>query len=160
MDKYVRQVQEGDIEYVASNMREADVEECTAQGWDAHSGLLLSVHCSQVAYTLVDKDGKPAAILGVAKGIYSDSGAIWLLGTDAIEKNPTAFLRWSKPVLTRLFEETGYGFLYNYTHCNNEVHHRWLKWLGFSFLRKVQYGPDGDPFYEFAKLREEFQCAQ
>ena len=34
-------------------------------------------------------------------------------------------------------------------------HHRavkWLKWLGFSFIREARMGPSDLPFYEFARL--------
>jgi hypothetical protein len=51
-----------------------------------------------------------------------------------------------------MFKECGAEYVYNYTYAKNTVHHRWLKWLGFTFLRKVNLGPEGKPFIEFAKI--------
>ena len=78
-------------------------------------------------------------------------GAIWLLGTDAITNDiPTAFLRHSKRFLPFLTEP--YDMVCNIVDKRNEVHIKWIKWLGFSFIRELNYGPKDLPFYEFARL--------
>lgn len=78
---------------------------------------------------------------------------IWLLGTDAIEQNAIPFAKQSKPILDYMFKETQSKGFYNYTWVGNTLHHKWLKWLGFSFLRKVNLGPHNEEFFEFVKLR-------
>lgn len=136
-----------DIEPIASNMREADVKEVLAATGDSpftalFNGLMRSDPC----YTLIDAKGNPGAMLGIVPET-DRYGLIWLLGTDAIAKNTYPFLKYSRPFLERLWEESGKELLYNYTHVDNTLHHRWLKWLGFTFLNRF------GPFYEFAKLR-------
>ena len=61
-----------------------------------------------------------------------------------------SFLRHSRPLLTQLFAD--YDALYNYTYERNTVHHNWLRWLGFVFLRRVELTPNNF-FYEFVKVR-------
>lgn len=136
-----------DVEYVANNMRVEDIAECAAGGltpFDAlHSGVT-----SGITYTLVDKYEMPVALLGVTKTSQeAQDGLIWLLGTPVLEQYPMTFLRRCKPVLEALYDEANVDLLWNHTHKPNIVHHKWLKWLGFSFLREV-----GD-FYEFARIR-------
>jgi hypothetical protein len=52
-----------------------------------------------------------------------------------------------------LFDVTGDDAFYNYTYSRNTVHHKWLKWSGFTFLRKVTLPPLNKEFYEFVILR-------
>lgn len=140
-----------DVEYTFLHMRQEDVNECLAGKVEPLDALLFGLNQGKVCYTLIDpKTGNPAGMVGVCDSMH-DLGYIWLLGTDAIERNSVAFLRNSKPTLGRLFDETGYKALGNFTHAKNELHHRWLKWLGFTFLRKVELTPNNH-FYEFVKL--------
>lgn len=142
-----------DVEYLSKNLRVEDVEEVEAIGQTPFDALALGYRHSTICLTLVDpKTGLPAGMVGVAPSPQiSDMGIIWLLGTPAIEQNTTAFLRGSKKVMQDIFKQVPYKAYYNYTHANNLVHHRWLKWLGFVFLRKVMFG--NHPFYEVIKLK-------
>ncbi|MCW2286634.1 hypothetical protein M2323_004520 [Rhodoblastus acidophilus] len=56
----------------------------------------------------------------------------------------------AKQLLVQLYDD--YDCLGNWTHVDNVVHHRWLKWLGFKFINKVELTP-GNHFYEFARLK-------
>lgn len=151
--KYLRPSVSEDVEFLANRLREEDIEEVFASNnrpFDALShGLAVSTPC----YTLVDRSGVPIGMMGITKGSYTNSGIIWLLGTKGIEDNSMAFLRNSKPVLDQLFTNTGYGLLYNYTYVKNELHHKWLRWLGFTFLRTITLPTTGKEFIEFVKLR-------
>lgn len=151
--KHVRPSTMEDCLFVAKNMREEDIAELKAStGLDPLSALLTGLTDSDVCLTMIEPStGDPAGMLGVTPGYAPMFGAIWLLGTPAIERNPITFLRHSKPVLQHLYEVTGYEAFYNYTHKPNELHHKWLRWLGFSFLREVQFNDDS--FYEFVRLR-------
>lgn len=151
--KHITKPRDEDIEYVAANMRANDVKECEALGFTPLRSLTVSVKLSTVAYTLLDHQAEPVAILGVGMGLCPEWGAIWLLGTKGIEDNSMTFLRHSMPVLQRLYKESGKDVLYNYTHVDNELHHKWLKWLGFKFIRRTELGPYNESFYEFARLR-------
>lgn len=78
-------------------------------------------------------------------------GCIAFSGTPEIENNRMAFLRGSREILADL--DSRYDTLMNVCDARNEVHHRWLKWLGFHFIRKIdRYGAEGVPVYEFARI--------
>jgi hypothetical protein len=150
-----RQATWDDVYYIADNMREEDQDECRAGGLTPLDALSLSFDGSQVAYTLFEPVSLvPAAVLGVSHGALGPGfGNVWMLGTDGIRKHKFAFLRRCKPFVDSLFEETGYDALYNYTYVENKLHHAWLKWLGFKFIREVELPPYGHCFYEFVRLR-------
>ena len=136
-------------------MREEDQDECRAGGLTPFDALSLSFEESEKAYTLFEPDSLiPAAIVGVCPGKLGPGfGSVWMLGTDGIRKHRYAFLRRCKPFVEGLFNETGYEALYNYTYLENKLHHSWLKWLGFKFLREVELPPYQLPFYEFVRIR-------
>lgn len=153
--QFSRSATSEDVLFVASNMRQGDVEECKAGGFTPLDALTFSYASSFVAYTLLTPQDVPAAILGVSPSPVSDSlGVLWMLGTDDIKTHKFTFLRNCKPYLSYLFEITGKEAFYNYTYHENALHHQWLKWLGFTFLRKVDLPPQGRTFYEFVKLKD------
>jgi hypothetical protein len=143
-----------DVYFVVDNMRDEDIEECMACGRTALDALSRSFEVSEVTYTLMSPDGHPAAILGVTDGPLGEHfGIVWMLGTNDIKKHKMHFLRACKAGLDSLFAECGKEALYNYTYANNSLHHVWLRWLGFTFLRQVELPPYGHSFYEFVRLR-------
>jgi hypothetical protein len=47
-----------------------------------------------------------------------------------------------------------YPVLTNYIYADNHVHLRWLKWLDFKIIRKIdKFGNFGLPFYEFIRVK-------
>ena len=100
---------------------------------------------SEICFTIVDKENVPVGMFGVSK-----EGAIWLLASNDIYRIRFSFLRESRKVIDFLNQK--YPTLWNYVDCRNELHIRWLKWCGFKFLRKTNYGVLQQPFYEFIKL--------
>lgn len=154
MIDYARPATMDDVHYVAENMRKEDIEEAGAFMLSPLTALTIGYNTSDVCYALTAPDGEPAAILGVAPNIaYKRMGAIWLLGTPLIEKYPKTFIRNTKPALNEMFEKTDYDAFFNYTYAENVLHHKWLKWTGFTFLRKVTLPPLHKEFYEFIILR-------
>jgi hypothetical protein len=140
--KYWRELQDGDIEYIAGNLRPHDKEEVLVFGLEPLQGLQVSVDLSSKVLTLVEPDGTPACLVGV-----TSTHKIWLLGTDAIERHPKTFLRHSQTVLDILF--TGHPFLWNFVLAKNTVHIKWLQWLGFDIKPEVTWL--GTKFYGFHK---------
>ena len=134
-----------DIIKMYPRLREADLVELNAHGQrDAFRALLMSVRCSEKCYTVWVED-KPAAIFGVGRISQEPSvGSIWLLGTPEIETIKIQFLRESRKWLEEVGQ--GYELLTNVVHEDNQLHIRWLKWLGMSFINRQP------PFLEFAKL--------
>lgn len=154
MIDYARPATLSDLKLVAENMREEDIEEAGAFLLSPLDALTQGFHNSQVCYTLISPEGEPGAILGVTPNeVYPSFGLIWMLGTPVIEKYPMTFLRNTKSAVGILFDQTGYDAFFNYTYASNTVHHKWLKWSGFTFLRKVTLPPLDKEFYEFITLR-------
>lgn len=114
--------------------------------------LLVSLLVSASSFTLRDGEGALAGIVGVApipglEGV----GAIWMYGTKLIENRSVTFLRNSRPALQLLHSH--FPTLINIADARNEVHLKWLRWLGFHFIRKVDdFGPGKVPVIEFARI--------
>ncbi|WP_217363646.1 hypothetical protein, partial [Marinobacterium sp. xm-v-242] len=63
------------------------------------------------------------------------------------------FLRESREQIKRLCE--GYRLVFNFTDARNHVHHRWIKWSGFSIIKKHEnFGVEQRPFLEFTRIVE------
>ena len=135
-----------DCQYLADKLRYEDKREILdATGFTPISGLIFSYVSSEVCFTIVDKNNIPVGMFGVSK-----DGAIFLLASNEIKRIRYSFLRESRKVVD--FLNTKYPMLWNFVDCRNELHLRWLKWCGFTFLRKLNYGVNQKPFYEFIKL--------
>ena len=135
-----------DIDYLAPRLRYEDKREILdSTGLNPYQALRECFNFSEVCLTIVDTKDTPVGIFGV-----SEDGAIWLLATPEIKRIRFSFLRESRKVVNLLNKK--YTLLWNYVDCRNDLHLRWLKWCGFSFLRKVKYGVNQKPFYEFIKL--------
>ena len=153
MKELIRLSTQADVGFVYARMRVEDVEECEAGGHTALDALDWGYVNSIVCKTLLDPHtGEAIALTGVSPSGYEGAGKVWLLGTPGIERNTVTFLRNSKQALCELYDEAGCTVLYNYAHCNNKLHHRWLKWLGFSFLQRVELTPRNF-FFEFVRLK-------
>lgn len=153
MERYVRPSVAADVAFIADRMRVEDIEEVEACGHTPHDALSLGLELSHPCLTLMDFKGDPIAMVGVSPSEFENSGLIWMLGTPGIEECRITFLKYSRSALNLVYEESGCDLLYNYSYAENTVHHEWLRWLGFSFLRKVELPPTGEQFYEFARLR-------
>ena len=135
-----------DIDLLANKLRFADKREVLdGSGQTPNQALTTGYVQSELCFTITDKEEKPVGMFGVSK-----EGSIWLLATDDIMKIKVSFLRESRKVISFLCSK--YRILWNYVDCRNELHIRWLKWCGFKFLRKINYGVNQKPFYEFIKI--------
>ena len=135
-----------DIEFLAPRLRYEDKREVLdSVGLTPYQALTDGFNLSQICLTIVDTKNIPVGMFGV-----SEDGAIWLLASPDIKKIRFSFLRESRKVVNLLNYK--YKILWNFVDCRNELHLRWLKWCGFKFLRKINYGVNQKPFYEFIKL--------
>lgn len=75
-----------------------------------------------------------------------------MFGSDALTVNPlrSQFLRECRRYLAGM--EQLYPVLFNLIDERNTVHMRWLRWMGFTFIRRTTYGHEQRPFLEFIKL--------
>jgi len=134
-----------DVEFIAPRLKFEDKREIEASSGDkpVHA-LMTGFFQSDVCLTLVGND-VPVGMFGVSK-----HGSIWLLVTEDIKKHKIKFIKESKKVIEFLLKK--YGKLWNYVDARNELHIKWLKSCGFSFIRKVPHGKYNLPFYEFIKI--------
>ena len=139
-----------DVEYLAPRLRFEDKQEILSSvGLTPLDGLKKSFGNSTLCLTIVNPNGLPVAIFGIAD-LGGLVGGIWMLGTNDLANIQIAFLKECKKVIHLLNKK--YKILWNYVDCRNEHHIKWLKWCGFIFLRKVNYGVLQKPFYEFIRI--------
>ena len=135
-----------DINFLAPRLRYEDKREILdGAGINPYLGLQYSYNVSEICLTIVDTKDIPVGIFGV-----SSEGAIWLLATPDIHRIRFSFLRESRKIVNLLNRK--YKVLWNFVDCRNELHLRWLKWCGFKFIRKLNYGVNQKPFFEFIKI--------
>lgn len=101
----------------------------------------------------LNDDGTPEVLFGADEVPHHPNVAVvWMVSTEAILSHPTEFLRQSRKWVDSWHER--FDVLTNFVDARNTMHHKWLRWLGFSFIRKVEaLGPYSLPFYEFAKIK-------
>ena len=143
-----------DVGIVSDNMRIEDVEELRAQsGNTPKEGLFFCFFMSKPCMTIVSRHGNPIGMWG-AVPMGNSAGRIWMLGCEAMLEDTSdkyTFLRESKKELAKLHDQ--YPLLANVVDARNAVHVRWLRWMGFTFIKKhPQWGPERRMFYEFVRI--------
>ena len=136
------------IQFIADNMRQADVDEV----WAASNVTPLQaitggvdISCSTSVAVI---NGDIVAIMGVVKKTaLSNTGIPWLLGTDSIVKHYREFLGASPSVLNAMIDVC--PNLINHVYVENKVSIRWLKWLGFKIEKAEPFGVNGELFHKF-----------
>ena len=154
MNKYLRPTTVDDVTFLAPNLRQADRNECLAATGREPLGVILDgLRLADTTMTMVAPTGIPVGIVGVGKSVIKDAGVIWLCATDDIEKYQMTFLRNSKKVLSLLQHD--YLALHNCVDARNELHIKWLKWMGFTFINKHEsWGVGQKPFLEFIRIKQ------
>ena len=142
------------VEYVAENMRGADVEEVWAShGHEPLDALTLSVFNSDLAWTWY-RDETPVAIFGVGP-VGRDVGSPWFLGTPSMHSRPAEiyFTRTTGRVLNTM-HAIGYPILTQFVDARHEHSLKWLQWAGFTideFFPK--WGYEGRPFFRLNRVQ-------
>lgn len=135
-----------DIDPISIKLRDADRAEVAALGRTPLQAVSDGYNNSDVLWTIL-YDGEPCGMVGA--GVLDDDTAIvWMLGTDDLTANPKAFLKTCRDRLGELFIRP---VLMNAVHKENEVHVRYLAWLGAEFHQTVEI--NGQPFITFT-IRE------
>lgn len=140
-----------DCYFVGNNLRQADQNEIRSLGKDPVESIVSGYVYGDICLAAV-ADGEPIAILGRVPVLKNPKiASVWMVGTEGIFTHRYKVLRDSRVVLGRLF--TGFDALCNHVDSRNELHIKWLRWLGFSFLRSTSaISVDGTVYYEFAKV--------
>ena len=144
MSKYIHNATFEAAVQVASNLLPNDRREVTeGHGHDPESALVEGIkHCDSVYFEV--PNGEIAGMAGVHK-----NGQIWMLCTPAIYDYPNTFAREAK----RYVNERTEKLLWNIVDERNKVHLKLLRFLGFKFLRRFNYGPNNLSFIEFCRVR-------
>jgi hypothetical protein len=137
---------------VASRLREADKQE----GWAAlgvDPALYLATGCDyDRTWVIFNAEGENVALAGVSPMDEPDLGQVWMVATDQLLNHQKEFLKHTRAFIDILHED--YPILFNWVDARNEVHIKWLKWCGFTFInRHEKWGPYGIPFYTFIRIK-------
>ena len=143
-----------DVSYIGTHMRKEDAEECFAfSGSSPVQSLFECFFASKPCMTMVSRHGNLMGMWGIIKQ-PNNSGQVWMLGCkDMLEdtRDKREFLRQSRIELKKLHKE--FPVLFNYIDARNTVHLRWLRFMGFTIIKKHErFGYEGLPFYEFVKI--------
>lgn len=151
---YTRETAKEDIPYLAVNLRNEDRAEILASsGLSPEVALEMGRVISRRCRTICMSDGTPAGIYGVSDTKIKGLGSIWLLATPDLLKVQRQFLRECREGISEISQ--GYSCVFNYTDARNAVHHKWLKWCGFTFIKEHKnFGKQNETFYEFVKITE------
>lgn len=137
-----------DVLELAPKLRQQDLNEIAAShGMSAVNTLSLSFKISDEVNSII-LDGEVIGMFGYG----SDNGIAvpWLLASDKLPKISREFLPQSKRWVDGIASQ--YPILVNYVDVRNTVAIRWLKFLGFKFIQRIEnYGVGQTPFYEFVR---------
>lgn len=137
-----------DIETIAPNMREADVNEI----WASHHGTPRMALHNGIMHSLIpmtiELDGEAVGMFGICpQALLGNQAVLWLLGTPKIEHIKVRFIKNSRKFIDMFL--TFYPFLSNFVHVENKRSIAWLKWLGASFDEPIKYGIEQEYFMRF-----------
>ncbi len=153
----IRPAEPRDAAALAPRLRSADRREIQAAlGSTSPTDVLRrGVYASDPCFAVV-ANGSVVALFGVVPiARLPETGSVWLLASDDFAARPAFIVRSSKAWLTTLHER--YRVLTNYVDARNEVHIRWLRWCGFTFVRRIErFGAMGLPFHEVKRERDAF----
>lgn len=154
---YVRNSIITDVKFISDTMREADVAEVKAFSGstpeEALSNGLESRSYGGICKTICLGNGVPVGMYGVVPSDEPGVGIVWMLASKHIKQLHRELVKQSRPRIDELCQ--GYRLVFNFTDARNHVHHRWIKWSGFTILKKHEaIGVEERPFLEFARIVE------
>mgnify|MGYP003625007109 CR=1 FL=1 len=148
----IRKPTQADVDNLIKNMRQADRNELMALHNEIGRIVQYSFERSEHKWS-VYANGEFVCMFGVGyAALVSDTGIIWMLGTDLIEQYKGAFIRHSKRYIEAML--TIYPVLSNYCDVRNKRTIRWLKFMGFTFSEPTPRGVHNLPFVKFELKRD------
>jgi len=141
-----------DCREIAPLMRSQDVTEIGySNGLAPLRALQEAYRVSEVCNSIIHADGSVVGMFGVANnGVF---GSPWLLGTDKIIETRHEFIPQAKTWVEAM--NSIYPILLNFVHVDNTVSKKWLKSLGFEFIKlEEEYGVGKQPFYQFVRIKK------
>lgn len=149
----IRRATEADAVSLAPRLRSADRDEIRATlGMTPEVALPLFTGGEHV-WVAVGPDGVVEGIFGIDP-VHNNPhlGIVWMVSSSAIMKYRRELIGLTPKWLKRLHRIR--PLIGNHIDARNTTHIRWLKRMGFSFLRThPEFGVEKRPFHEFARLR-------
>jgi hypothetical protein len=147
---YVREAAWQDFFALSRTLRKADEQEVLALGYATPLKGLASCYFDSVGFrhAICKDDGTLVGLFGVMPTADPVVGAPWLLANDGLRSVSREFIRQCPQWIAKMHER--FPVLSNVAYEHNSLHHRWLKWCGFTFIRRVDL--NGHPFLEFVRL--------
>lgn len=142
---FVRLATREDALVLAQTMREEDKQECfLTLGLNPEQSLLLSFRLGE---TFTVQWGDEVVAMFGHYGYPGMVGVPWMLASPLLSKIAKSFLRECREYVQAMLKV--YGRLENYVWVENQVHVKWLQWLGFEFDPPAPYGINDQPFQRF-----------
>lgn len=155
----LRPVQAGDIDRLAANLRDQDVEELRALGHEPgeHRAVIAeSVAASVMCHALWSPTDEFMGICGLCIAEGSLLGGIigvpWMLGTPVVPRFGAALNRSTRRYNASMLERA--PLLLNFVHAANTVSVAWLQRVGYTLGPVQPFGPHGEPFHRFEMRRD------
>jgi hypothetical protein len=143
----VREVRDGDIDYLVEHMREADKLEVLALATDLREVLTTSIEASSHVWA-AELEGRLISIWGfVPVSLIGNTAIPWMLGTDDISRIPSALTKIARGHIAEVRQI--YPRLKNIVDVRNTYSWRWLKRLGFVMRDPVPMGRGGELYFPF-----------
>ncbi len=152
MKVHVRASTQADVEYLADNLREEDRLEVLASHGSTLKAVQMGFDLCQECWTIVvTETNEIAGMYGLCR-IDDMTGEPWLLTSPAIYKVWLPFLRQSKQWVAEA--NLKYPVLTNACDERYKVAIKWLKFVGFTFIKRHEtYGMGDKPFLEFVRIQ-------
>jgi hypothetical protein len=113
------------------------------------TSLLRAIQAARETTWVWDIEGRPEAIFGVVP-LDDRTASIWMVGTDALETHKRFLLRQVRPGRRQL--QRRWPLLVNTADARNTLHHRFIKWAGFTFFAERRL--NGLRFLDFARINQ------
>jgi ribosomal protein S18 acetylase RimI-like enzyme len=139
-----------DLNYVIDNLRVLDKVEAWYQtGEQPEEAVRRTYLSSKKVMTIAGDDDQPMGLCGVIV-----NGVIWMVATEELfstRKYKIQLIREGRKWIDNLLQKE--NVLYNCVYAENRSAIKWLKALGFTFVKlHSEYGHMKKPFFEFVRI--------
>lgn len=134
----IRPAEVADIAVIQDDLREDDLRELKAVGFETPRQALLVGAMHSVPFLAVTYGDTVLALGGLTETGEELARHCWLLSTPGIEDHWVPFARMSRPLIEAMNRE--HPVLTNKVGEWNTLHRRWLRWCGFQELSRDSSG--------------------
>lgn len=125
---------QSEVKYIASHLRQQEVDELEVFLASPAKAILQSVNMSKTTATILTEKDEPIAVCGVVP-LENDEGMLWVMSTDEVKKNSLGFFRVIK---TLAEEQCGlYSRVVTYVDAKSSAHANFNLALGFTLTSEV-----------------------